>query len=114
MNFFQKVIAVISKFLPLWIIVCALIAYIIPEFFTSIRNLTSLALGIIFLLMGMSLSIESFISVIKKPKFAFIGVSIKWIISVGLSVILAYIFFTNEPDLAAGVILAGSVSSGTS
>lgn len=114
MRIFQNVIAVISKFLPIWILVCALIAYAIPEFFASIRSLTSLALGIIFLLMGMTLSIESFIAVIRKPKFAFIGVSIKWVISVGISVILAYIFFSNQPDLAAGVILAGSVSSGTS
>ena len=78
------------------------------------RNLTGLALGIIFLLMGMSLSTESLIQVIKNPKSAFIGVSIKWVISVGVSVLLAYLFFANEPDLAAGVILAGSVSSGTS
>lgn len=114
MRLFQLVVSVISKYLPIWILLCAFIAFIIPEFFSPIRNATNPALGVIFLLMGMSLSIDSFVKVIKKPKDALIGVIIKWVVSVGVSVLLAYIFFSNHPDLAAGVILAGSVSSGTS
>ncbi|WP_428912027.1 bile acid:sodium symporter family protein [Niallia sp. Krafla_26] len=114
MRFLQPVIAVISKFLPLWILCCAVIAYLIPELFVSIRNLTSLALGVIFLLMGMTLSIDSLISVVKNPKPSMIGVTLKWVISVGISILLAYLFFADNPDLAAGIILAGSVSSGTS
>lgn len=114
MRLLQLVIAVISKYLPLWIICCAFIAYMVPDLFVSIRNLTGVALGVIFLLMGMTLSMESLISVVKNPKPSFIGVTLKWGISVSISILLAYLFFAEEPDLAAGIILAGSVSSGTS
>jgi bile acid:Na+ symporter, BASS family len=114
MRFLQTIIAVISKFLPLWILCCAIVAFIIPDVFVSIRDLTGVALGVIFLLMGMTISMDSLISVVKNPKPALIGVALKWGISVGISLLLAYLFFANEPDLAAGVILAGSVPSGTS
>ena len=114
MRLLHNLIDVISKFLPVWIILLSFIAYFIPNVFVSIRSLTGLALGMIFLLMGMTLSTNRLVFVLKKPKFSFIGVMIKWIISVGISILLANLFFENQPDLAAGVILAGSVSSGTS
>src|SRR5690625_381841 len=106
--------AFISRFLPLWILACSLIAFLIPKVFGPIQGLTGICLGLIFLFMGMSLSTEQIMSVIKQPKYAFIGIALKWIIMVGVTIIIAFSFFSNNPDLASGIILAGTVPSGTS
>lgn len=104
----------ISKYLPLWIVLLSLIAYFFPTAFTSIQGLTGAGLGLIFLLMGVSLSTDSLVLIIKKPKHAFLGILIKWTITVGVSIAIAALFFSNNPEIATGVILAGTVPSGTS
>lgn len=114
MKSINLITTIISKFLPIWIILMSLIAYIFPNAFTPIQSLTGVGLGLIFLFMGMSLSTEQLLSVIKRPKHAFLGFFLKWTIMVGVSITVAYVFFANNPDLATGVILAGTVPSGTS
>lgn len=104
----------ISRYLPLWIIGLSVVAYLIPNFFRPIQGLTELSLGAIFLFMGMSLSTEQIKSVIKKTKYAFIGILFKWTIMVGVTIAIAYLFFSDNAELASGIILAGVVPSGTS
>lgn len=114
MKIFQFCMRMLSKFLPLWIVLLSIISYVFPNTFRSIRSFTGIGLGTIFLLMGMSLSSQSILSVLKKPKNALIGVALKWIITVGITIVIAFLFFQAEPEIAAGVILAGTVPSGTS
>jgi len=104
----------ITKFLPLWIICCAYIAYQFPEWFTGIKNWTSFSLAFILFIMGLTLSRDSLKRIMTHPKNAIIGVIGKWIITTGISFFLASLFFSHQNDLKAGVILAGSVPSGTS
>ncbi|WP_144509607.1 bile acid:sodium symporter family protein [Bacillus sp. FJAT-22090] len=114
----MKVISIashfISKYLPVWILLLSFIAYFLPDLFIPIRSLTGVGLGMIFLLMGLSLSTEKLISLIKNPKYALLGVLLKWTIMVIVTIGVAYIFFKNNAELATGVILAGTVPSGTS
>lgn len=105
---------IISKYLPIWILLLSFVAYFFPAIFTPIRSLTGVGLGMIFLLMGLSLSTEKLVSVIKNPKHALLGVLLKWTIMVSVTVGVAYIFFNDNAELATGVILAGTVPSGTS
>lgn len=114
MRLLSAIPALISRFLPLWILGLSLIAYVIPNVFSPIQGLTGICLGAIFLFMGMSLSTEQIMGVIKQPKYAFIGISLKWIIMVIVTIIIAFTFFTNNSELASGIILAGTVPSGTS
>lgn len=104
----------ISRFLPLWILVLSLIAFLVPEIFIPIQDLTEMSLGAIFLLMGLSLSTEQIMHVVKKPKYAFIGVGLKWLLMVIVTIIIAFTFFSNHAELASGLILSGTVPSGTS
>ncbi len=106
--------AFIARFLPLWIIGLSMIAYVFPNIFRPIQGLTEVSLGAIFLFMGMSLSTDQIMSVIRKPRFAFIGIILKWTIMVGVTIAIAFIFFSSNSELAAGIILAGTVPSGTS
>lgn len=114
MRILPAIAAFISRFLPLWIIGLSIIAYVFPNVFHPIQGLTEISLGAIFLFMGMSLSTEQIMSVIKKPRFAFIGIILKWTIMVGVTIVIAFSFFSNNSELAAGIILAGTVPSGTS
>lgn len=104
----------ISRFLPLCLIICSLLAYFMPNAFTSIQGLTAFCLGLIFFLMGMSLSTEQLLKVVKQPKNAFIGFSLKWTVTVGISLVIAFFFMKKLPEIAAGIVLAGTVPSGTS
>lgn len=114
MKILSVVAVFISRYLPVWIIGLSIIAYVFPNVFRPIQGLTEVSLGAIFLFMGMSLSTEQILSVIKKPKYMLIGITLKWVIMVGITIIIAYSFFSNNSDLAAGIILAGTVPSGTS
>ncbi|WP_235046373.1 bile acid:sodium symporter family protein [Bhargavaea cecembensis] len=104
---------IISKYLPFWIVFCAVIAYLFPKAFSGISGWTSIGLGAIFLFMGMSLATSQLVETVKKPKVVLIGVLIKWTMTVTISVGLAYLFFRDQPELATGTILAGTVPSGT-
>ncbi|MBU8907974.1 bile acid:sodium symporter family protein [Desertibacillus haloalkaliphilus] len=110
----MQITHVLQRFLPIWILVFAVIAFLFPGLFTSLSGVTPFALAFIFLLMGMSISFQSFIDIVKKPKALLVGMAMKWSVTVMISVGLAYLFFQEHPSLAAGVILAGTVPSGTS
>ncbi|VDG99091.1 bile acid transporter [Lysinibacillus sphaericus] len=114
MKIVQTISLVISKYLPLWIVLLSIIAYLIPNTFISIRHLTGAGLGLIFFLMGLSLTTEKLVYVIRNPKYVLLGVFMKWTIMVGISIVIAYAFFRNETELAVGIILSGTVPSGTS
>lgn len=114
MRIVERVMSIVAKFLPLWLLLFSLIAYLIPDAFISIQGLTGFLLGLIFLLMGMSLQTEQIIQTIKRPKYAFIGFGLKWTVMVGVTLIIAFGFFRDNPEIASGFILAGTVPSGTS
>lgn len=103
-----------AKFLPLWLLCFSFIAYLFPNAFITMQGLTGICLGLIFFLMGMSLQTEQIVQTFKHPKYALIGFGLKWIIMVGVSIFIAFGFFKNNPEIASGFILAGTVPSGTS
>ncbi|MCZ2258111.1 bile acid:sodium symporter family protein [Sporosarcina sp. G11-34] len=114
MRILQAIPVLISRFLPFWIILLSLVAYFVPDAFIPIQGLTGVGLGTIFLLMGLSLSTEALFSIIKSPKYALLGVLFKWTIMVTVTIAIAYLFFRDNAELATGIILAGTVPSGTS
>jgi len=106
--------SVLAKYLPLWIILIALSAYLQPTLYTLIQGWAGFGLGLIFFLMGLQLAVHQLVKTIRNPKTVFIGIALKWVIMVAVSVILAKIFFQERPDIAMGIILSGTVPSGTS
>ncbi len=105
---------IITKFLPLWIIVCAFLGYQFPMWFADIKNVSAFCLGFILFVMGLTLSRETLKRVLLHPKNAIIGACGKWIVTTGISFLLANLFFAHQIELKTGIILAGSVPSGTS
>lgn len=104
----------LATYLPVWIVVVSVFAYFQPTVFTFLTGFAPFGLGLIFLLMGMQLSIGQLLVAIKHPKNMCIGIGLKWGIMVLVSVTLAKLFFAEHPELATGIILSGTVPSGTS
>lgn len=114
MKIFLLINYIITRFIPIWIIFFAFIAYFFPQPFLYLKSWPGPALAFIIFIMGLSLPTEQFVQFFKKPQFALIGLAIKWILTVGISVTLAFLFFKHSPELATGIILAGAVPGGTS
>lgn len=100
--------------MPIWILVFAVIAYLFPSQFSVLEKWPGPALAFIILIMGLSLPTVQFVNFLKKPKLAFLGIFLKWILTLSISLILAFVFFRNSPEIATGIILAGAVPGGTS
>lgn len=100
--------------MPLWIISFAIIAYFFPSLFFVLEKWPGPALAFIIFIMGLSLPANQFIAFLKKPKLAFLGIFLKWVMTVSISMVLALVFFRTSPEIATGIILSGAVPGGTS
>lgn len=104
---------VVTRFLPVWIIVFAIVAYFFPAPFEPLTNWTGFMLAFILFLMGLTIPPSSFRYVLRQPKLVFFGVVFKWTVTVAISVGLGFYFLSGSPDLLTGFILSGSVPSAT-
>ncbi len=113
----MKTLERISQFagntFAIWVLLFAGLAFFVPDGFTWIAPYISILLGIIMFGMGMTLSVDDFIEVLKQPKKVAIGIvaqfTIMPLIAFGLAVA-----FRLPPEVAAGVILVGCCPGGTS
>lgn len=103
----------VTRFLPVWILVFAVVAYFFPEPFQPLTNWTGFMLALILFLMGLTIPPSSFRYVVQQPKLVFFGVVFKWTVTVAISVGLGFYFLSDSPDLLTGFILSGSVPSAT-
>ena len=100
----------------IWIFTAVTASMFYPQYFTSIGDF-KLKLMIVPLLqiimfgMGSQMSFEDFTGVIKMPKGVFIGVGAHYVIMPLVAFGIAHIF-SFPPEIAAGIILIGTVPSG--
>ncbi|WP_344701497.1 bile acid:sodium symporter family protein [Salinicoccus jeotgali] len=97
----------------IWVILFAVLAFIMPGGFTWITPYIKLLLGIIMFGMGMTLSLSDFKRVLKAPGKIFIIVLAQYTIMPLLALGLA-VLFRLPPEIAVGVILVGCTPGGTS
>jgi bile acid:Na+ symporter, BASS family len=96
-----------------WLVIGgAALAMRFPEIFTGIVPWISYLLGLIMLGMGMTLTLEDFRSVFRRPRDIMVGVSAQYLIMPALGFLIAN-GLRLSPDLAAGVVLVGTCPSGT-
>lgn len=100
----------------IWIFTAVTASMFYPQYFTAIGDF-QLKLMIVPLLqiimfgMGSQMSFEDFTGVIKMPKGVFIGVGAHYIIMPLVAFGIAHLF-SFPPEIAAGIILIGTVPSG--
>lgn len=109
----MKVINLISSKLPLLIILVSISTYFAPFYWQVPAWVPSLFLGVVIFFTGLSMNIEAMKGIRTKKRELLFVTLLKWTLTVFISLGLAHLFFSSKPDIAAGMILAGTVPSGT-
>ncbi|WP_270181198.1 bile acid:sodium symporter family protein [Alkalihalobacillus sp. CinArs1] len=113
MKILESISNLAGKYFALWVIGVALIAYFIPTPFLGLGSYITILLGVVMFGMGLTLKPVDFKLVLKKPVPVIIGVAAQFIIMPLIALLLA-IVFQLPAELAAGLVLLGSVPGGTS
>lgn len=112
----MKVLAKISqlagKYFALLVMIMAITAYLFPTPFLPFGTYISILLGVVMFGMGLTLSGADFKLVLTRPLAVLIGVVAQFTIMPLTAVAIAYLL-RLPPELAAGLVLLGSVPGGT-
>ncbi|QOG07975.1 bile acid:sodium symporter family protein [Aureimonas sp. OT7] len=113
----MKAIASVSAFVgrtfAVWVILFAVAGYTMPGTFSPIAPYIVTLLGIIMFGMGLTLSLDDFREVARRPFDVTVGVLCQFLIMPAIAVILT-MTIPMSPEVAAGVILVGCCPGGTS
>ncbi|WP_085523664.1 bile acid:sodium symporter family protein [Tuberibacillus sp. Marseille-P3662] len=102
----------VSSTFAVWVILFAILGFMMPGGFTWISAYIVPLLGIIMFGMGLTLSTQDFKEVFKRPKEVAIGVLAQYTIMPLLAFLLATVFAVS-PEVAVGIILVGCCPGGT-
>jgi BASS family bile acid:Na+ symporter len=105
--------AFVGKTFALWVILFALAGFFFPETFRQLAPWIVTLLAIIMFGMGLTISLDDFREVVKRPMEVGVGVVSQFLIMPLLAVLLTRII-PMSPEVAAGVILVGCCPGGTS
>ena len=105
--------AMVGKTFALWVILFAVLGYLLPDGFRQIGPYIVTLLGVIMFGMGLTLSLDDFREIGKRPFDVGIGVVAQFLIMPLLAVLLTRLI-PMSPEVAAGVILVGCCPGGTS
>lgn len=97
---------------PLWAVLLSVVAYFYPEYFAPHQGFIVPFLSLIMLGMGITLSVDSFLAVLKRPSVVLLGTLMQYTIMPLAAWIVCQVL-KLPPDLAAGVILLGCCPGGT-
>ncbi|MBB5193659.1 BASS family bile acid:Na+ symporter [Silvimonas terrae] len=105
-------LARLTRLFPLWAILLSLAAYNSPASFAPIQAHTALLLATIMFTMGLTLTVADFKRVLTRPAPVAAGIVLHYLVMPLAAWCLAKAF-NMPPELATGMILVGSVASGT-
>ena len=105
-------LALLTRLFPLWAVLLAAAAYATPTTFTGIGPYVSPLLMLIMFAMGVTLRLDDFKRVLSRPAPVAAGIFLHYLI-MPLAAWLLAMLFHMPPDLSAGMVLVGSVASGT-
>jgi BASS family bile acid:Na+ symporter len=105
-------LAKITRLFPLWALLLSVAAYCQPASFTGISPHISSLLMLVMFAMGVTLSVDDFKRVLSRPAPVAAGIFLHYLVMPLAAWILALLFHM-PPDLSAGMVLVGSVASGT-
>jgi BASS family bile acid:Na+ symporter len=105
-------LARITRLFPLWAVLASIAAYRSPSSVASIGPHVTTLLTIIMLAMGVTLSVADFQRVLTRPAPVIAGIVLHYLVMPLAAWIIAKALHM-PPDLTAGMVLVGSVASGT-
>ena len=105
-------LARITRLFPLWAVLVSVAAYCAPSSVTGIAPHVTTLLTVIMLSMGVTLSIDDFRRVFTRPAPVIAGIVLHYLVMPLAAWAIAKAL-RMPPDLTAGMVLVGSVASGT-
>ncbi|MCP3032062.1 bile acid:sodium symporter family protein [Halobacillus sp. A1] len=112
MKILEAVSNAAGKYFAFWVIGVAVVAYLIPDPFLFLNGYITILLGVVMFGMGLTLKPVDFKLVISKPLPVIIGVLAQYLIMPLIALGIAYVL-RLPGELAAGLVLLGSVPGGT-
>ncbi|GAB0118047.1 ketopantoate/pantoate/pantothenate transporter PanS [Acidisoma sp. 7E03] len=103
----------VTRLFPLWALLFAVGAFFAPATFKPILPHVTLLLGIIMFAMGVTLTPADFRRVAREPGPVAAGILLHYVIMPLAAFVIARLLGLS-PQLAVGMVLVGSVASGTS
>ena len=101
-----------TSLFPLWAVLLSAVAYLYPEYFAPHKGLIVPFLSLIMLGMGVTLSVDSFLSVLKKPSVVILGTLMQYTLMPFFAWLICLVL-KLPTDLMAGVVLLGCCPGGT-
>lgn len=108
----EKVVKLVTRLFPLWVLLCTLAALWSPSSFKPYGATIPWLLGLVMLGMGLTMSLDDFRLVLQRPKDVLAGVLLRYLIMPTVAFGVAHLL-DLPPSLAAGLILVGCCPSGT-
>ena len=108
----KKFVAFISQNMALFAVTVAVVALIVPASFKWTTPHVTTLLGVVMFGMGMTLKLEDFREIFRRPRDVLIGLLAQFTIMPLLAYTLATLF-KLPAEIAAGVILVGTCPGGT-
>ncbi|WP_186073384.1 ketopantoate/pantoate/pantothenate transporter PanS [Burkholderia gladioli] len=105
-------LARVTRLFPLWAVLISLAAYFSPASFSPVAPHVTALLTLIMLSMGVTLSLADFRRVFTRPAPVITGIVLHYLVMPLAAWALAKVL-RMPPDLTAGMVLVGSVASGT-
>ena len=102
----------ITRLFPLWALLGSLLAWLQPGWFAPLQKAIVPLLGLVMFGMGITLTGENFMTVLRRPLAVAIGVAMQFLLMPLAGWLLA-LAAGLPPQLAVGLILLGSCPGGT-
>ncbi|PPA71103.1 bile acid:sodium symporter family protein [Jeotgalibacillus proteolyticus] len=112
MNLLVRISTFAGKYFAVWVIAAALLAFFVPGIFSPFGSYITILLGIVMFGMGLTLKPVDFKVVAKRPIPVVLGVAAQFIV-MPLGAFVIALILNLPPELAAGLVLLGSVPGGT-
>jgi bile acid:Na+ symporter, BASS family len=112
MKLLEAVSTVAGKYFAVWVILISVFAFMVPDPFLGLGSYITILLGVVMFGMGLTLKAVDFKIIFTKPLPVFMGVCAQFVIMPSVAFAIAKLM--NLPaELAAGLVLLGSVPGGT-
>lgn len=108
MSIFER----LNRLFPLWAVLFAAIAALQPGLFTGLSGQIPTLLALIMLAMGLTLSKDDFLGVVRAPLPAAVGIVMQFII-MPLAALIISMALRLSPELTTGMVLVGATAGGT-
>src|ERR1700754_41908 len=105
-------LARVTRLFPLWAVLVSIAAYFSPASFSGVPPHVTTLLTVIMLAMGVTLSLSDFRRVFTRPAPVIAGIVLHYLVMPLAAWAIAKVL-RMPPDLTAGMVLVGSVASGT-